>query len=174
MSFPPQDRTPRRETFQGRSLLVFPGREDMPASLLPIYDFWAGDCGGALPIPRQAFDPLRIPREMLPWLFIINIDRDPLEFEYRLIGTGLTKVLSRDLTGRQLSPTYYPAGHADFLLHRFRMVAEQGVVVLASFDAGWVDKTFVKLASLMMPGSTDGVATDLIYGATVRDDAGQA
>ena len=164
--------SPRRETFEGRPLLVFPDREDVAAGLLPFYDFWADECGGAVPLPRAALDPVRMAPEILPWLFIVNVHRDPLDFQYRLIGTGLTNMLSRDLTGQRLSNVFYPPGHAEFLLHRLTMVAEQEAVVMAAFDGGWVDKKYIKLVSLMLPGSSDGAATDLIYGVTVRADAG--
>lgn len=165
----PTGNTPRREVFQGNPLLVFPEREDVPDALLPFYDFWIRNCGGAVPISRAALDPVRLPTAFLPWVFILNIHRDPLDFEYRLIGTGLTNMLSRDLTGQRVSEVFYPPGHAEFLLHRLRMVAEQDVVVMASFDGGWVDKSYLRIVSLLLPGSTDGEETDLVYGVTVRE-----
>ncbi len=168
MTVSPQKHTTRREVFEGNPIQVFPERTNLPSELLPFYDFWTDACDGGVPVHRTSMDPLNLPPQILPWLFIINVKRDPLDYQYRLIGTGLTEMLARDLTGKRMSDVYYPPGHNEFLRHRLKMVAEQDLAVLASFDAGWVSKRYIKLTSLMLPGTTDGTTTDLIYGVTIR------
>ncbi len=161
---------PRQLTFKGNPIRIFPDREDVYAGLQSFYDYWQEDCGGAIPVPRRTIDPVSIPPAILPWLYIINVRRDPLDFQYRLIGTGLTKLLNRDLTGEIMSELYYPPDHGAFLMHRLKMVAEENLVVLAAFDAGWVQKKFIKLVSILLPGTSDGQTTDLIFGVTVKQE----
>jgi hypothetical protein len=159
---------PHRLNFKGSPIDIFPDRADVYADLLPFYDYWMETCGGEIPLPRSAIDPVSVPTRILPWLYIINVKRDPLDFNYRLIGTGLTRLLNRDLTGENMSDLYYPPDHNAFLMHRLHLVAEENLVALAEFDAGWVQKKFIKLVSLMLPGTTDGETTDLIFGVTVK------
>ena len=170
MTEPKLQQTPRQLTFKGNTVDIFPERADVYAGLLPFFDHWTEACGGAIPLPRSAIDPVSVPPVILPWLFIINVNQEPLDFQYRLIGTGLTNLLNRDLTGEKMSDLYYPPDHSAFLMYRLKMVAEENLVVLAAFNAGWVQKKFIKLASLLLPGTTDGQNTDLIFGVTVKQE----
>jgi hypothetical protein len=59
---------------------------------------------GSLP-GRQHFDPTDIPR-MLQDVWLIDVDREPLEFSFRLVGTGVAAYFGSDPTGRKLEDVF--------------------------------------------------------------------
>ena len=54
----------------------------------------------------KAFDPTEI-RTLLPHLIVVNCSHDPLSFQFRLIGTYVTQIAGRDVTGRWLDRDLY-------------------------------------------------------------------
>jgi hypothetical protein len=78
---------------------------------------------GVLPA-RRHFDPVDIP-ELLPNIWMIDVQRAPLRFRFRLVGTEIVKFTGRDVTGRWLDEVFpgYQASDA-FRVHS--AVAEGG------------------------------------------------
>lgn len=56
---------------------------------------------------RNEFDPMTL-RDHLGRIILIGVETDPQRFFFRLIGTYITEVLSRDMTGRYLDDVYEP------------------------------------------------------------------
>lgn len=67
--------------------------------LVDLYDYWTAKRGSRRAPTRADIDPLDIP-ELLPYLTLIDVLRDPLRFRYRLVGTAVVEALERDATGR--------------------------------------------------------------------------
>jgi len=66
------------------------------------YGYWASKFeDGRLP-GRRALDPLEIP-DLLPQIALLDISREPWDFRFRLVGTGLVSHLGGDLTGQWMS-----------------------------------------------------------------------
>lgn len=65
-----------------------------------LYAFWKSVCPaqGGLPA-AEALDPVALPRACLPYLILLDIERDPLVFRYRLTGTMIDHVQNRNLSG---------------------------------------------------------------------------
>ena len=64
-------------------------------------DYWRGKCiDGSLP-PRAAIDPTEIPR-LLPYVVVVEIERDPLRVRYRLVGTRVAEAHGSDYTNLYL------------------------------------------------------------------------
>ena len=59
---------------------------------------------GNWPMPKEILDPVLIPRDLLPWLCIMDVEPDG-EFRFRLFGTGLVSGYGRELTGKRLRDT---------------------------------------------------------------------
>lgn len=62
------------------------------------YLYWQSKCQGADLPSRDDLDPLEIP-DLLPHVILLDVRHEPRDFRYRLIGTGVTRHLERDLTG---------------------------------------------------------------------------
>jgi hypothetical protein len=82
----------------------------LPESAAPkikaLYGYWQSihPAAGVLP-GRCHFDPIDIP-ELLPCIWMIDVQRAPLRFRFRLVGTEIVKFTGRDVTGRWLDEVY--------------------------------------------------------------------
>ena len=72
---------------------------DCDRRLRQLCDYWRAITPGGSALPgRQHFDPLDIPA-LLPWVWLLDVHRDPLRFRYRVTGTEHRRVSGRDATG---------------------------------------------------------------------------
>jgi len=65
--------------------------------------YWEGKCAGRRMPLVSDIDPLEMPFYLLPWLILTDVLRDPLDFRYRLIGSGIVQMSRRDYTGQRFS-----------------------------------------------------------------------
>lgn len=73
--------------------------KDCDRSIREIHDYWLS-IHPARGLPgRDRMDPLDVP-SLLPHLWMANVERDPVRFRYRLIGSAVVQILGEDLTGR--------------------------------------------------------------------------
>lgn len=80
----------------------------------------------ARPMPRRAeFDPLDV-RYALGYLSLIEVQRDPLRFYFRLDGTKQVDLFGLDCTRRYLDEAM-PPDHAAMAAQSYRAVVERGV-----------------------------------------------
>ena len=74
------------------------------ARLRKLYAFWRG-LAPEPAVPRRAdMDPFLVP-DLLPWLFVVDIEHDEQgvpHFRYRLAGTGITTLLDLEATGKYI------------------------------------------------------------------------
>lgn len=85
------------------------------------HGFWRGLVEAPVLPARSDFTPSDIPRPVLPWLFIMEVLREPdgqLDYRYRLAGTNNVSVVSRDPTGKRASEIFKNGDRA-FMLRSF-------------------------------------------------------
>lgn len=138
-------------------------------------EYWRGahPPGGGLP-GRQHIDPTAIP-ELLPWLWMLDVERDPLRFRYRLVGTEQVSAMAADLTGR-----YLDEAHPRFLTlltyPDYVAAAERSEVrYYRGPPVFHINKDYVLIERLLLPLATDGSEVDKLLAITVyfrRPDAG--
>lgn len=129
---------------------------------------------GALP-GRQHLDPLAIPY-ILPHLVLLDVQREPLRYRYRLVGTKEVELYGRDPTGRwydevrPLGPKT-ASGYA-----RLQLAVEQRQ---GSYRKGRVlalrHREHQSAENLVLPFAADGGTVDLIVvcGILFRPDGTQ-
>ena len=74
-----------------------------------LYAYWKTQRereGGRLP-PRGDIAPDQI-RDLLPNIMIVDVERDPLRFRYRLVGTRVVEYNGLEFTGRYLGEIGWP------------------------------------------------------------------
>jgi len=142
-----------------------PACDDRVAEL---YRYWRSIQPAEDRLPgRQHVDPLAIPR-LLPWLRLYDVQRAPLRFRYRLVGTESVRLLGRDPTGQ-----WFDEAFPNVLTTRSHEnmvgVAMGGVLayrrgvppaILVGHDNG--DSEFI-----LLPLARDGSAIDMLIGLTV-------
>lgn len=87
----------------------------IPARLDAALYYWR-ERRGDLAMPARAdIDPLDFPA-LLPWVMLIDVAHDPVDFSFRLIGTGIVERIERDYTG--MSFAEFPHMDRDSIIWR--------------------------------------------------------
>ena len=160
---------------ESHQCLVFPVDADLPpcdSRVAELHSYWRGisPAPGVLP-GRQHFDPLAVPR-LLPWLFLIDVARDPLRFKYRLIGTVHVDATGGwNATGLWLDQVH-PRFVGSTAFPQFCAVAEGGSFAYYSGLPTYViKKDYVSIERLLMPLARNGRDVDMLLGITVLHSA---
>ncbi|WP_299376069.1 PAS domain-containing protein [uncultured Kiloniella sp.] len=130
--------------------------------LIKLFDYWK-----SLPrikeLPaRTDVDPLAIP-SLLPYCELIDVHRNPLDFEYRLVGTLIDEITMGSYTGKRISeiPTQNPPSRMFSLYERVVQEREPVRTILPYVG----DLPGIKdVESLVLPLSRDGNEVDMLLG----------
>ena len=133
-------------------------------TLRRMYAYWQSKCRGERPPARKDIDPLDFPWA-LGLVCLLDVERYPLAFRYRLDGTTIAERYGADLTGRTIDEVK-PDFHAALLRKHFSEVAEggQASAYRISLRYGGQARTYMRLA---LPLAGDGKTVDMIL--TVSD-----
>ena len=118
---------------------------------------------------RQQIDPLAIP-QLLDSVYLIDIERDPLRFRYRLMGTKLVS-----FRGRELKGLYMDEAHAQFETSPIRLQYEE---LARRAEPQWRKGAALfnwgegrqSIERLLLPLATDGATPDCILGMSVYEE----
>lgn len=85
-----------------------------PESLVrDLYDHWCS-IRPAEALPRHGdFDPVQLPRPVLPLVFLMDVLREDerLDYHFRLAGTGNVELIGRDATGKRARAFFGPEAY---------------------------------------------------------------
>ena len=141
----------------------------MHADMVRLFDYWrALATDGTLP-GRRHFDPLAIP-DLLPRLWLLDVQREPFRLRYRLCGTKLVEALGQDPTGRWLDEVHRSARDPRYIA-RYRQMADEGVATWRRGSGNFQhDKSWIILENLIVPLASDGRTVDVLVALTRRHD----
>jgi hypothetical protein len=116
---------------------------------------------------RQHIDPGDIPG-LLPQLFLVDVERAPLRFKYRLVGTEYVQMMGRDLTGEYLDlvhPGFRGPIQRQYIdtAERARPAYRKGPVMYAN-----AQKSYLTVERLIVPLARNGVDVDMIMGVILH------
>jgi hypothetical protein len=130
--------------------------------------YWRGrHAGGHLP-SRHAVDPFSL-RAILPCLWMLDVQRAPWRFRYRLAGTRFVELLGFEVTRRwydEVRPQAYGANRT-----RLITVARDGVATWRRGPMPLETGDWQQTENLMLPLAADGEKPDIILGISVRYDS---
>ena len=116
---------------------------------------------------RADIDPLEFRRD-LPRVMMAEVSYDPLEFRYRVAGTGLFAMHGQELTGklaRELDPPEFGA-----MIHRhYAEVIERRVPILHVIELT-VNYLATSYARIILPLSSDGTVIDRLVTSEAHED----
>jgi len=114
---------------------------------------------------RQHVEPTDL-SALLRWVWLVDVQREPLRFRYRLVGTGHREVIGADLTGRWIDEAFpdFPRmrGYAEFVA-----VARGEVSYCRRVPEFRVGEKYVAMERLLLPLARDGVTVDMMLGFTL-------
>lgn len=132
--------------------------------LAALWEYWeARTTAGQLPA-RRDIDPIDLPRHLPTVMLIDGIgDGASPRYRFRLIGTGLARLLVRDPTTKHLDEVL-DESELDALDGVFRHIAGQGVPAALSGRLVWSNGWSVAAEWLFLPLASDGCSVDMILG----------
>ena len=118
--------------------------------------------GGARPMPsRRDLDPVDIPR-LLPFVMLIDVLSDPLDFKFRLIGTEVSAIIARNLQGRRFSTIPHMAA-GNRVWTEYEAVVNRREPLAASGGYVGSDDRVRAVRHALMPLSSGGEAVDMMF-----------
>jgi hypothetical protein len=135
--------------------------------IVELYRYWLGihPARGLIP-GRQHFDPVDVPR-LLPWMWLIEFQRHPLRFKYRLVGTEHVQALGRDPTSAWLDEVHprftTSSGYRQFVtaVGRGEMGFHRGASVY------YKNRAMANIERLILPLARTGYDVDMLLGLTM-------
>lgn len=134
--------------------------------LRTLYDYWQAlhkDDGG-LP-SREDFDPLNVFR-VLPWVWMVDVQRDPLRFKFRLMGTENVTAMGHDPTGMWIDDAY-PGFTASESYPDYVKLAEENTPSYRIGPAHYHVPDYKTIERIMLPLVDADNRCDVILAATV-------
>ena len=146
-----------------------PRDADLPpcdARIAALHGYWRRirPAGGRLP-GRQHLDPVDIPK-LLPWIWMIDVQRAPLRFKYRLMGTEQVRVVGRDHTGAWLD-VCYPQWAAGPTYSQFQAAAQGMIAYRRGVPLPHAPKEHLLTERILLPLARDGETVDILVALSV-------
>jgi len=128
-----------------------------------LYAYWQRKLAGRRMPARSDIDPLDL-KTVLPTLVLLDVQRDPLDFRYRVAGTRTYDIFGYDLTGRsvrELEPRV-----AAGIWASLEAITRDGLPQHAHLEFATTDGYARSYRVLRLPLGDDGVTVDRILVAT--------
>jgi hypothetical protein len=125
---------------------------------------------GDRPAPiRTDIDPVEI-KALLPHVGLVDIERLPLRFRFRLAGTEIAKGYGLELTGRYLDELDLN-DHQHEILQEYIRAGESGEPSCSTLEYTRKDGRHIRYERMVLPLSSDGKSIDMLVGGCVFDHA---
>jgi hypothetical protein len=133
-----------------------------------LFRYWRAIRPPDLPLPgRQHFDPIAVP-ELLPGIWLLDVQREPFRLRYRLAGTGIVAAVRREVTGLWLDQAHPGAMETLDFVRRYRGVVERGAPDRRKGrPRPWIDPDYTLSETLLLPLARDGRRVDMLCACTV-------
>ena len=126
-----------------------------------LYDYWAGkrDAKGKLPA-RADLDPAEIPA-LLPYVMLLDISHDPLDFKVRLAGTDICRRFGEEVTGKMLRQIDLD-GETEHIFAQYAEAATSGQPRLDVQEFQRNDGRYMHYYRVILPLAADGTHVDML------------
>lgn len=116
---------------------------------------------------RQHFDPVAVP-DLLPGLWLLDVERRPFRLRYRLVGTNIVQAIGREVTGMWLDDAHPHVRNDPSFFSRYERAAESRKPMWRLGKPRlWSHKEFNNVENLLLPFARDGTAVDMLMAFTV-------
>ncbi|WP_395021457.1 PAS domain-containing protein [Dongia sp.] len=143
---------------------------DLDADLKFALDYWFRKRAGRLAPSRADIDPVEI-APLLPRVMLVDVSLDPVDFRFRLAGTGLFKIHGAELTNKRALDLEPPAYGA--LIHRLYCDALSGRAPMAHRLLIECETRRSAFLRIILPLSEDGATINRLLTVESYADAAQ-
>ena len=131
-----------------------------------LFDYWRSRCGqGAMPA-RNAIDPLDF-RYILGYVTLVEVERVPRRYRFRLDGSILAMLSGMDYTGKYLDELGLP-DYIDFVAASYDRVVDRSSPYAYRKQGAFDTKTFDE-ETLILPLGHDGKVEHLMVAVIPGD-----
>ena len=117
---------------------------------------------GARRMPsRTELDPLDIP-DLLPYVMLVDVLREPLDFRFRLLGSGHDRIVACNYKGMRFSELPH-LRRGNPVWEEYERVATEAVPLRSFVPYIGSDPGVRSVEHCLMPFSTDGETVDMIF-----------
>ena len=117
---------------------------------------------------RQHLDALEVPKDLLPRIWLLDIQAEPLRLRYRLVGTEIVRTIGREVTGQWLDEAHpHLKGDLDYLARYRRVMATRAPSWRRGRAMLWTHQDYREIENILLPFARDGVGVDMIMVLTV-------
>jgi hypothetical protein len=121
---------------------------------------------GVLP-SRRHLDPMAIP-ELLPGVWLLDVQHVPFRLRYRLVGTRIVESFGREITGGWFDEVHPEVAGDPSYLERYRTAV---ATCEPSWRRGkpklWTRRGCSELENIVLPLAGDGAQVDMLMAVTV-------
>ena len=125
------------------------------------FDYWLRKRQGRLMPSRGDIDPMEITK-ILPHVFLMDVQHEPLDFRYRLIGTKMDEYMLARYTGMWMSEIPHQAPPSRIYANCRKVVMERAPFAADTPYVG-KNKEFLTTEDLIMPLADDGERVDMLF-----------
>ena len=136
--------------------------QDAPPIVHQALTYWESKLDGRQMPARRDFDPVFEIPHLLPWVILVDVLRDPLDFRYRLIGTGIAAQAHRDHTGCRFSELTRVGPGSVVWKDRLAVIDTRMPKMTAPAYIGR-DKLIQSVSGVHLPLSDDGEMVNMIF-----------
>ncbi|MGP1394521.1 MAG: PAS domain-containing protein [Inquilinaceae bacterium] len=133
-------------------LVLFP-------NLATVHALWVDAGNGALP---RHLDPLSLPRALLPYVMLLDLEADPSRLRVRLAGTFVCEKHGTELKGKTTDDFFHP-DDAQAVVDSAARVAKDAHPSLATRRYVALDGELWRYTRLILPLSRDGQTVDSFF-----------
>lgn len=137
--------------------------------LTKFYQYWRDACRGKQTPSRADIDPVDIPSELLPNLFLVEAVDGGRRFKFRLVGSESTVAAGRSLTGFHVDEVNPNAAYAEYVSNLYRRVMNRHRPVISVSHFGSPLQEHRITQRIMCPLSNDGRQVNMIVSCQVFD-----
>jgi len=125
--------------------------------LLDFLEIWQSKrVGGQLP-SRADIGPFEL-RRHLGWVVLIDVERPLIRFKYRLVGTNITEISGRDVTGLYFEDAYGPDPSGLLKIYKEAFEAAKPCHVVGRYPVP--GKDFYQYEAMILPLADNNVDVD--------------
>ncbi|MHA1537085.1 MAG: PAS domain-containing protein [Alphaproteobacteria bacterium] len=138
-----------------------------------VHGYWRG-CAGANPMPaRRDIDPVIDLGSLVENLILIDVERDPLRFRFRLVGTVVVELVGADMTGMYLDEAVETEEQIALIQTDCEAIVNLGQAMVSQvrFPFGNA-RGNIDYECLLMPLSDDAKNVNMILGVSAPVDSG--
>jgi hypothetical protein len=119
-------------------------------------------------MPRRGdIDPVDIPR-LLPFVMLVDVLADPLDFRFRLIGTAIQAIIAQNYVGRRFSELPHMV-KGNMIWAEYEAAVSQRRPIAAIIDYVGTDRQVLGVRHCLMPLSNDDRTVNMIFAAVEID-----